>query len=185
MSYFLYVSFVSYTVAYGDRVQYRCRSVCLRRPARGNLGRFCHPPTKTRNNGRVAGSGGNGHSKKARDHYLTLVSIPATQHTAYMVLFRCFTAFLFLHPVHSFILLTVPSKPRLGCRISMSSKAETPKHVMIAGSGMMGIATSYFLAKEFGISSTLVDPSGQVAPAASGKAGGFLARDWNDFSPVF
>lgn len=68
--------------------------------------------------------------------------------------------------------------------LSTTETTPAPKHVLIAGSGMMGIATSYFLAKEFGISSTLIDPSGQVAPAASGKAGGFLARDWNDFSPV-
>lgn len=66
-----------------------------------------------------------------------------------------------------------------------SSTAESgPKHAVIAGSGMMATATAYYLAKEHGISSTLIDPSGEVAPAASGKAGGFLARDWNDYSPV-
>ena len=59
-----------------------------------------------------------------------------------------------------------------------------PKHVVIAGAGVMGITTAYYLAKEFGISSTLVDVSGKVAPAASGKAGGFLALDWNDYSSV-
>lgn len=58
------------------------------------------------------------------------------------------------------------------------------KHVVIAGGGVIGTCTSYYLAKNFGISSTIVDPSGEIAPAASGKAGGFLALDWNDMSPI-
>jgi glycine/D-amino acid oxidase-like deaminating enzyme len=68
--------------------------------------------------------------------------------------------------------------------MSSSVSESQPKHVVIAGSGMMATATAYYLAKEFGIASTLIDPSGEIAPAASGKAGGFLARDWNDGSPV-
>ena len=31
---------------------------------------------------------------------------------------------------------------------------------------------------------TVVDTTGRTAPAASGKAGGFLAMDWNDGSPT-
>ena len=61
---------------------------------------------------------------------------------------------------------------------------EKPKKVVIAGAGVIGTTTAYYLAKEFGISSTLIDPSGEIAPAASGKAGGFLALDWNDYSSV-
>ena len=30
----------------------------------------------------------------------------------------------------------------------------------------------------------MIDPTGTIAPAASGKAGGFLALDWNDYSSV-
>ncbi|KAG7357305.1 iminodiacetate oxidase [Nitzschia inconspicua] len=60
----------------------------------------------------------------------------------------------------------------------------TPNKVLIAGSGVIGTSTAFFLAKEFGISTTLIDPSGSIAPAASGKAGGFLALDWNDYSSV-
>jgi glycine/D-amino acid oxidase-like deaminating enzyme len=59
-----------------------------------------------------------------------------------------------------------------------------PKRVVIAGSGVIGTSTAFFLAKDYGVSSTLVDPTGTIAPAASGKAGGFLALDWNDFSSV-
>jgi glycine/D-amino acid oxidase-like deaminating enzyme len=58
------------------------------------------------------------------------------------------------------------------------------KVVIIAGAGVIGTTTAYYLAKEFGIASILVDPTGTIAPAASGKAGGFLALDWNDYSPV-
>lgn len=103
-----------------------------------------------------------------------------------MIAYRCSVAVLLFVTAHSFS-VQIPLRSKLFFQISMSSNPETPqppKHVFIAGSGMMGIATSYFLAKEFGVASTLVDPSGQVAPAASGKAGGFLARDWNDYAPV-
>jgi glycine/D-amino acid oxidase-like deaminating enzyme len=68
--------------------------------------------------------------------------------------------------------------------MSSSSSENQVKHVVIAGAGVMGTTTAYYLAKEFGISSTLIDPTGKIAPAASGKAGGFLALDWNDSSPV-
>jgi glycine/D-amino acid oxidase-like deaminating enzyme len=57
-----------------------------------------------------------------------------------------------------------------------------PKQVIIVGAGVVGTSTAYYLSHLFGISSTLVDPSGRIAPAASGKAGGFLALDWNDHS---
>jgi glycine/D-amino acid oxidase-like deaminating enzyme len=59
----------------------------------------------------------------------------------------------------------------------------TPERVVIAGGGIIGVSTAYFLAKNHGIESTIVDPVG-IAPAASGKAGGFLAKDWNDHSPT-
>ena len=50
------------------------------------------------------------------------------------------------------------------------------------GGGISGVTTSYFLAKR-GVASLVIDPVG-IAPAASGKAGGFLALDWNDGAPV-
>lgn len=58
------------------------------------------------------------------------------------------------------------------------------QRVVIAGAGIIGVSTAYFLAKDFGVATTLVDPTGSIAPAASGKAGGFLALDWNDHSPA-
>mmetsp|Transcript_39859 Transcript_39859/g.58553 ORF Transcript_39859/g.58553 Transcript_39859/m.58553 type:complete len:371 (+) Transcript_39859:165-1277(+) len=51
-------------------------------------------------------------------------------------------------------------------------------NIVIAGGGVIGNSIAYFLAKR-GTSVTIIDPVG-IAPAASGKAGGFLAKDWRD-----
>lgn len=59
---------------------------------------------------------------------------------------------------------------------------EISKRVVVCGGGVIGVCTAYFLAKK-GIAVTLVEKSA-VACAASGKAGGFLAFDWCDGSPV-
>mmetsp|Transcript_37339 Transcript_37339/g.81747 ORF Transcript_37339/g.81747 Transcript_37339/m.81747 type:complete len:415 (-) Transcript_37339:34-1278(-) len=64
-----------------------------------------------------------------------------------------------------------------------SATPSPPKTVVIAGGGVIGTSTAYYLAKNHGIKSVLVDPTGIIAPAASGKAGGFLALDWNDHTP--
>lgn len=59
------------------------------------------------------------------------------------------------------------------------------QHVVIAGAGIIGLSTAYYLHKQHhGIQTTVVDLTGTIAPAASGKAGGFLALDWNDASPT-
>ena len=42
---------------------------------------------------------------------------------------------------------------------------------------------SYYLAKRYSLPCTIIDCVG-IAPAASGKAGGFLAKDWSDGSPI-
>lgn len=65
-----------------------------------------------------------------------------------------------------------------------SETAAAPETVVIAGAGVVGTSTAYYLAVDHGIRSILVDPTGRIAPAASGKAGGFLALDWNDMSPL-
>lgn len=44
-------------------------------------------------------------------------------------------------------------------------------------------SVSHYLAKRYSLACTIVDPVG-IAPAASGKAGGFLARDWSDGTPL-
>uniref|UniRef100_A0A1J3EHY1 Putative oxidoreductase C1F5.03c n=1 Tax=Noccaea caerulescens TaxID=107243 RepID=A0A1J3EHY1_NOCCA len=59
---------------------------------------------------------------------------------------------------------------------------ESSKRVVVCGGGVIGVCTAYFLAKK-GIAVTLVEKSA-VACAASSKAGGFLAFDWCDGSPV-
>src|SRR5688572_25835707 len=55
-------------------------------------------------------------------------------------------------------------------------------HVVICGGGVIGACTAYFLARR-GIDVTLVERT-EVACAASGKAGGFLALDWCAGSPL-
>ena len=51
-------------------------------------------------------------------------------------------------------------------------------HVAICGAGVIGASVAYFLALR-GVRVTLIE-RGDVACAASGKSGGFLARDWCD-----
>lgn len=54
--------------------------------------------------------------------------------------------------------------------------------VVICGAGVIGAAVAYFLARR-GIAPTVVERC-EVACAASGKSGGFLALDWCDHSPL-
>ncbi len=54
--------------------------------------------------------------------------------------------------------------------------------VVVCGGGVIGVATAFFLA-ESGVRTTIVERNG-IAGAASGKAGGFLARDWCDGSAL-
>ncbi|MGE3538245.1 MAG: NAD(P)/FAD-dependent oxidoreductase [Candidatus Tectimicrobiota bacterium] len=56
------------------------------------------------------------------------------------------------------------------------------QRVVICGAGVIGAAVAYYLALR-GVATTLVERC-DVACAASGKAGGFLALDWCDGSPL-
>lgn len=55
----------------------------------------------------------------------------------------------------------------------------------MCGGGVVGVCTAYFLAQKGGATTsvTVIEKS-SVACAASGKAGGFLALDWCDGSPL-
>ena len=55
-------------------------------------------------------------------------------------------------------------------------------HVLICGGGVIGAATAFHLARR-GARVTVIERTG-VACAASGKSGGFLARDWCDGTPL-
>jgi glycine/D-amino acid oxidase-like deaminating enzyme len=55
-------------------------------------------------------------------------------------------------------------------------------HVLICGGGVIGASIAYFLSRR-GVAATVVEGTG-IACAASGKSGGFLARDWCDGSPL-
>ena len=54
--------------------------------------------------------------------------------------------------------------------------------VLICGGGVIGTSLAYFLSLR-GVEALVVERTG-VANAASGKSGGFLARDWCDGSPL-
>src|SRR5689334_24918289 len=54
--------------------------------------------------------------------------------------------------------------------------------VVICGGGVIGACTAYFLRRR-GVEVIVVERTG-VANAASGKAGGFLARDWCSGTPL-
>jgi glycine/D-amino acid oxidase-like deaminating enzyme len=57
-----------------------------------------------------------------------------------------------------------------------------PRHVIVCGAGVIGASVAYFLARR-GVAVTVVE-RWDVACAASGKSGGFLALDWCDGSPL-
>ena len=57
-----------------------------------------------------------------------------------------------------------------------------PERVVILGAGIIGAATAYYLSLR-GVPATVVERV-EPACAASGKAGGFLALDWCDDSPM-
>src|SRR5258706_13298894 len=54
--------------------------------------------------------------------------------------------------------------------------------VVICGGGVIGACTAYFLSRR-GIDVTVVERT-EVAAAASGKAGGFVAVDWCAGTPL-
>lgn len=54
--------------------------------------------------------------------------------------------------------------------------------VLICGGGVIGASIAYFLSRR-GAGVTVIESTG-IACAASGKSGGFLARDWCDGSPL-
>jgi glycine/D-amino acid oxidase-like deaminating enzyme len=56
--------------------------------------------------------------------------------------------------------------------------AHAGKHVVVVGAGIIGASTAFYLSN-LGAKVTLVERH-QVAGSASGKAGGFLALNWNE-----
>src|SRR5882762_9991552 len=61
----------------------------------------------------------------------------------------------------------------------MSSESVVPANVVIIGAGIIGVSTAFYLSR-MSTSTTihLVESSPTLFASASGKAAGFLARDW-------
>ena len=59
---------------------------------------------------------------------------------------------------------------------------DRPKRIVICGGGVIGVAIAYFLSRR-GAEAIVIERH-QVAGAASGKSGGFLALDWCRGSPL-
>ncbi|CAK8992474.1 unnamed protein product [Durusdinium trenchii] len=64
--------------------------------------------------------------------------------------------------------------------LKVARRAE--ERLLILGGGVIGVSVAYHLAQR-GKRVTLVDHAG-LASCASGKAGGFLAKTWNDRTPL-
>jgi glycine/D-amino acid oxidase-like deaminating enzyme len=64
----------------------------------------------------------------------------------------------------------------------MSNRSKQAMHVVVLGGGVVGASIAWRVASR-GATVTVVERSG-IACAASGKAGGFLARDWCDGTPL-
>ena len=62
------------------------------------------------------------------------------------------------------------------------SSTNGAKTVIVVGAGIIGASIAHSLA-ELGQSCTIIEQC-EIACAASGKSGGFLAKDWCDSSPV-
>lgn len=64
----------------------------------------------------------------------------------------------------------------------MPTSINESRHIAIIGGGIIGSSSLYYLVKD-GLPSntqiTLIEEAPTVAPAASGKSGGFLALDWH------
>lgn len=58
-----------------------------------------------------------------------------------------------------------------------------PPPLIFIGGGIQGVCSAYYLLKNFGIKATIIEKT-SVACAASGKAGGFLAREWGSESTI-
>ncbi len=79
----------------------------------------------------------------------------------------------------SLCLLLAPTLPHAFRPITTMSSASTSSNdnIVIVGGGITGACTLYYLTQK-GLKPTLIERS-EIAAAASGKAGGFLARNWH------
>lgn len=67
--------------------------------------------------------------------------------------------------------------------LSVGTMAEAERHIVIVGGGIIGISIAYYTSLRSDCPKvTVLESSKDLAPGASGKAGGFLALDWHGTS---
>ena len=70
-------------------------------------------------------------------------------------------------------------------RAAAGATPDRPRSVVVVGAGIVGASTVFYLTRRRDApAACLIDGAPEPAAAASGKAGGFLARDWSEGSPL-
>lgn len=64
------------------------------------------------------------------------------------------------------------------------SMTSLPKSVLVVGGGIQGTSVAYHIRKASPTTQVTIIEAKEVASAASGKGGGFMARSWGDGSPT-
>ncbi|KAK6532271.1 hypothetical protein TWF281_006463 [Arthrobotrys megalospora] len=85
---------------------------------------------------------------------------------------------------------TIDNTTSCSAAASTTNPAESSSNILILGTGIIGLSTAYYLSSLISSSSskvspqniTLLDTSPTLFACASGRAGGFLAKDW--FAPA-
>jgi len=86
----------------------------------------------------------------------------------------------FLHTGHAFVTTSLRMMASSSTSASASSMTAGNDNIVIVGGGIMGACTLYYLT-QMGLKPTLIERA-EIAAAASGKSGGFLARSWHSGS---
>ena len=90
---------------------------------------------------------------------------------------------MFVHARKNDLVAEIP-RPRLGRKyaLGVSLFMSSRKRIVICGGGAVGAAVAYFASRRGAL--PIVIERHEVAGAASGKSGGFLALDWCSGSPL-
>ncbi|OZJ02579.1 hypothetical protein BZG36_04186 [Bifiguratus adelaidae] len=68
--------------------------------------------------------------------------------------------------------------------MSPSASDEQGRHIVIVGGGVIGVCSAYYITRLIPDAKVTLIEGTEIAAAASGKSGGFLALDWCDSGPL-